>query len=122
MDPTPTAPPPAPGMSNPFAGLVPDFSVFGGDFTTWWQKLFVGLWAICLIVAAVYLLTSLVKLHKATNNNIPGQADEAKTAAMWAGGSLGGVVRVRGHRRCRVHPGRLSPAWRRPPGTGRLHG
>ena len=82
---------PPTSFSNPFAGLVPDFSVFGGDFTTWWQKLFVGLWAICLIVAAVYLLTSLVKLHKATNNNIPGQADEAKTAAMWAGGSLGAL-------------------------------
>ena len=73
-------------MDNPFAGLVPDFSVFGAEFPSWWQKLFVGLWALCLIVAAVYLLTSLVKLHKATNNNIPGQADEAKTAAMWAGG------------------------------------
>ena len=91
MEPTPHPRRAGPWMSNPFAGLVPDFSVFGADFTTWWQKLFVGLWALCLIVAAVYLLTSLVKLHKATNNNIPGQADEAKTAAMWAGGSLGAL-------------------------------
>ena len=41
----------------------------------------------------------MVKLHKATNNNIPGQADEAKTAAMWAGGSmlaLGGFAIITG--------------------------
>jgi len=75
-------------MTNPFSGLVPDFSVFGAEFTTWWQKLFVGGWAAAIIVACVVLLTSFVKLHKATNNNIPGQADEAKTAAMWAGGSV----------------------------------
>ena len=110
MEPTtPTTAPAAPaGLSNPFTGLVPDFSVFGGDFTTWWQKLFVGLWALCLIVAAVYLLTSLVKLHKATNNNIPGQADEAKTAAAVGRRVPRRVVRVRGHRRRRVHPGRLT--------------
>jgi hypothetical protein len=79
---------PGTSFSNPFAGLVPDFSVFGADFTTWWQKLFGGMWALCILAAAGYLLISLVRLHKATNNNIPGQADEAKTAAAWAGGSL----------------------------------
>lgn len=75
-------------MTNPFANLIPNFTVFGAEFTNWWEKLFGGLWAMCIIAAGVYLLVSLVKLHKATNNNIPGQADEAKTAAMWAGGSL----------------------------------
>jgi len=79
-------------MTNPFANLVPDFSVFGAEFTTWWTKLFVGMWAAAIIVAGVFLLTSLVKLHKATNNNIPGQADEAKTAAMWAAGSLAALA------------------------------
>ena len=48
----------------------------------------VAYWALAIIAAAAYLLISLVRLHKATNNNIPGQADEAKTAAAWAGGSL----------------------------------
>jgi len=87
--PAPTAPAPVPsGTTNPFSGLIPDFSVFGAEFTAWWQKLFVGMWALAIIAAAAYLLISLVRLHKATNNNIPGQADEAKTAAAWAGGSL----------------------------------
>jgi hypothetical protein len=76
-------------MSNPFAGLVPDFSVFGADFTTWWQKLFAALWAVCIIVAGAALLIALLQMRKATNNNIPGQADEAKSHAIWAGGSLG---------------------------------
>ena len=88
----PTTTPAAPaGVSNPFAGLVPDPNVFGAEFTTWWQKLFVGLWFLCIVIAGVYLLVSLVKLHRATNNNIPGQADEAKTAALWAGGSIGAL-------------------------------
>ena len=32
-------------IDNPISGLVPDFNVFGAEFTTWWQKLFAGLWA-----------------------------------------------------------------------------
>jgi hypothetical protein len=34
------------------------------------------------------LLVSFLQMRKATNNNIPGQADEAKSHAMWAGGSV----------------------------------
>jgi len=76
-------------MTSPFGGMAPDFTVFGAEFDSWWKKLFVGLWALCLIAAGVAFLVSLVKLHKATNNNIPGQADEAKSHAIWAGGALG---------------------------------
>lgn len=79
-------------MDNPFAGLIPDFNVFGAEFTTWWQKLFAGLWAAGIIVSAAYLIWSIVSLRRATNNNVPGQADDAKTQAIWAGGSLVGLV------------------------------
>lgn len=79
-------------MTNPFDGLVPDFSVFGAQFTTWWTKLFVGLWALLIIAAAVYLAMSLLQIRRATHNNVPGQADEAKTQAVWAGAALGGLV------------------------------
>ena len=79
-------------MTNPFSGLTADWTVFGGEFDTWWKRLFAGLWAMCILAAAVYLLVSLVKLHKATNNNIPGQADEAKTSAVWAGAALGALA------------------------------
>jgi hypothetical protein len=79
-------------MDNPFDGLIPDFNVFGAEFTTWWQKLFGALWAIAIIVAAAYLIWSILSLRRATNNNVPGQADEAKTQAIWAGGALGALV------------------------------
>ena len=79
-------------MDNPFDGLIPDFNVFGAEFTTWWQKLFAALWAIAIIVAAAYLIWSILSLRRATNNNVPGQADEAKTQAIWAGGALGALV------------------------------
>jgi hypothetical protein len=90
MEPTPT---PAPaGITNPLDGILPDFSVFGAEFTAWWQKLLGGLWAVCLIAAVVSLMIALVKLHKATTNNIPGQADEAKSAAVWAGAAVGALA------------------------------
>ena len=79
-------------MENPFANLIPDFSVFGAELTTWWQKLFVGLWALLIIAAAAYLAMSLLQIRRATHNSVPGQADEAKTQAVWAGAALGGLV------------------------------
>lgn len=79
-------------MENPFDNLIPDFNVFGAEFTTWWQKLFTGLWALGIIVAAAFLIWAIVSLRRATNNNVPGQADDAKTQAMWAGGALGGLI------------------------------
>lgn len=79
-------------MENPFADLVPDFTVFGAEFTTWWQKLFVGLWAVLIIVVGAFLAIALTQMRRATNNNVPGQADEAKTHVMWAGGSLVALV------------------------------
>jgi hypothetical protein len=75
-------------IENPFSGLVPDFTVFGAEFTTWWQKLFVALWALLLICAGGALLISFLQMRKATSNNIPGQADEAKSHAIWAGGAV----------------------------------
>lgn len=79
-------------MDNPFADLVPDFSVFGAEFTEWWQKLFTGIWALGIIIAAAALIWSLVNLHQARSNAMAGQADEAKTRAAWAAGALVGLV------------------------------
>lgn len=79
-------------MLNPISGLVPDISMFGAQFTLWWQKLFVGGWAVLIVVAIGALAMALGKLHKATTNNIPGQADEAKSHAGWAAAALGALV------------------------------
>lgn len=77
---------------NPFDGLVPDFGIFGAEFTQWWQKLFVGVWAVCIIIAGTYLLIALLGLRRAHSNNMPGQVDEAKGRMMWAGCALAGLV------------------------------
>ena len=65
---------------------------FGTAFTSWWQKLFAGLWALAIIAAGAALLIAIVAMRKATNNNIPGQADEAKSHAVWAGAALAGLA------------------------------
>lgn len=77
------------GFDNPFADLFPDFTLFGTEFTNWWQKLFMALWALLILGAGGYLLYSFLAMRKATNNNIPGQADEAKSHAIWAAASVG---------------------------------
>lgn len=77
---------------NPFDGLVPDFSLFGAEFTEWWQKLFMGIWAICIIIAGAYLLIAFLGLRRAHSNNMPGQVDEAKGRMMWSAAALGGLV------------------------------
>lgn len=80
-------------IDNPWDGDVrPDFDAFGGAFTEWWQKLFAGLWALAIIVAAGSLIWAIVALKKARETNMPGQADDAKTQALWAGGALIGLV------------------------------
>jgi hypothetical protein len=42
----------APGSKNPFDGVVPDFNVFGLQFTQAWQKLLAGIWGIAFVIAA----------------------------------------------------------------------
>lgn len=80
-------------IDNPWDGDVrPDFDAFGGAFTEWWQQLFAGLWALAIVIAAGALIWALVGLKKARETNMPGQADDAKTSAMWAGGALIGLV------------------------------
>lgn len=92
-DPTP-APAPATGggSQSPFKGIVPDFTIFGAEFTTWWQKLFAGLLAIMLIYTGARLVIALGSMHKARSSQIGGQVDEAKSAVVHAGIAFGGVI------------------------------
>lgn len=55
-------------MENPIDGIIPDFSVFGAEFTQWWEKLFGALWAIAIIVALVYLLLGVVTMAQSGDN------------------------------------------------------
>ena len=71
-------------IKNPFDGMVPDFTVFGVAFDAWWKKLFVGLWAIAIIIAAVYLVMGLTAMAKSDANN-PRLHEEGQKRAKGAG-------------------------------------
>lgn len=79
-------------IDNPITGLVPDFTVFGAEFDTWWKKLFAGLWAFALIVAIGWLIFAILEMRRATGNHVPGQVDDAKNKLAWSAGSVGGLA------------------------------
>ncbi len=79
-------------MTNPLDGLVPDFTVFGAEFTQLWQKLAVGLWAIGILVAIFYLGRGLLAMGQSRGSGHPQEYKQAKTEALWGGGALGGLV------------------------------
>jgi hypothetical protein len=76
-------------MQNPLDGILPDFSLFGAEFTELWQKLLGGLWGIGIILAVVFLIIGIVKMASASNGGNPNEYKTARTQAMWAGISLG---------------------------------
>lgn len=55
-------------MENPIDGIVPNFSVFGAEFTEWWQKLFGAVWAIAIVIALVYLVLGIVAMAQSGDN------------------------------------------------------
>ena len=79
-------------IDNPISGLLPDGGVFGPDFTTFWHRAFTGLWFLLIVAAIAALAMAVFQLRRATTNNVPGAADEAKAHALWAGGALGALV------------------------------
>jgi hypothetical protein len=94
MAPTPTPTPAPAGISNPIEGLTPDGSIFGQAFTDWWHRLFQGGWLLLLVGCIVALAIAFATLHKATSNNVPGQADGAKERAKWAVIATVGVAAI----------------------------
>ena len=54
-------------MQNPLDGILPDFSIFGAEFTQLWQKLLAGLWGLGIILAVVFLIISIVKMASASS-------------------------------------------------------
>ena len=42
-------------MKNPLDHIAPDFTIFGAQFTTIWQKLAAGLWGLGILIAVGYL-------------------------------------------------------------------
>jgi len=80
------------GISNPLDHVLPDFAIFGAQFTLLWQKLLAGAWGLALVVAVVYLIAGIVEMGKATQTG-NGQAHAiGRAKAGWAAASLGGLA------------------------------
>jgi len=78
-----------PMIDNPLNGVLPDFSVFGLEFTQLWQKILGGLWALAIIAAVIFVIIGVANMAMATSGSNPGAYKDARNQAMWAGISLG---------------------------------
>lgn len=78
-------------MNNPIDGIVPDFTIFGAEFTELWQKIFAGLWGLAVVVTIVFLVLGITKMAQSSSSNPQGYK-EGRTSALWAGISLGALV------------------------------
>lgn len=78
-----------PTLDNPLNGILPNFSIFGAEFTLLWQKLVAGVWAVGIILAVVFLVVGVTQMAGASSSGNPAAYKDARTQAMWAGISLG---------------------------------
>lgn len=78
-------------MNNPLSNIVPNFTVFGAEFTTIWQKLAGGLWGMAILVAIGYLGHGILGIAQNRGGH-PGNLRESKKEAMNAGIALGGLI------------------------------
>ena len=78
-------------MQNPLDGILPDFSIFGAEFTELWQKLLAGVWALGIVASIVFLILGLVKIGNNGETN-PQAVAEGKRQVLWASISLGALV------------------------------
>lgn len=76
-------------IDNPLDGIIPDFSIFGAEFTELWQKILAGIWGIGIIVSVIFLILGLVNMGKGSAGGNPQEYKTARVQAMWAGISLG---------------------------------
>lgn len=76
-------------IDNPLNGLLPNFTIFGVEFTQLWQKLITGAWAIAIILCVVFLIMAVTQMASASSGGNPNDYKVARTQAMWSGVSLG---------------------------------
>ena len=76
-------------IDNPLNGILPNFDIFGVQFTALWQKLLAGAWGMAIVIAIVFLLIGLTSMATATAGSNPMDYKIGRTKAIWAGISLG---------------------------------
>lgn len=75
-------------VDNPFDGVLPDFTIFGAEFTELWQKILAGAWGLSIVIAAIFLIVAIVKMAGASASENPGAHKQARSQAMWSGIAL----------------------------------
>lgn len=78
-----------PAIDNPIDGIVPDFTIFGTEFTELWQKLFAGLWGLAIVAAILFLIVNVASMATASAGNNPQEYKTSRTKALVSGISLG---------------------------------
>ncbi len=78
-------------MKNPLTGIIPDFTVFGAQFTSIWMKLAAGLWGLAILVAIGFLAQGILGIAHNRGGH-PGQLRESKKEATNASIALAGLI------------------------------
>lgn len=76
-------------IENPLNGILPNFDIFGVQFTQLWQKLLAGTWGIAIVIAVVFLIIGISSMATATAGGNPMDYKVGRTKAIWAATALG---------------------------------
>lgn len=79
-------------IENPLDGVLPNFTIFGAEFTALWQKLLAGVWALAIVVSVVFLILGILQMGKASVAQNPQGHKEGRTQAVASAISLGGLA------------------------------
>jgi uncharacterized membrane protein len=79
-------------IDNPLNGILPNFSVFGVQFTQLWQKLVGGMWALAIVAAVVYLIIGISSMATATAGSNPMEYKVGRTKAVWSAIALAALA------------------------------
>lgn len=79
-------------IDNPLSGITPNFTVFGVEFNTMWRKVLGGIWAICIVIAIVFLITGITSMAGSSEGGNALAYKEGRVKAVWAGVALGCLV------------------------------
>jgi len=79
-------------VENPLDNIVPNFTIFGAQYTAIWEKLAAGLWGLAILVAIGYLGHGILGIATGSREGHPGQLRVARQEATRAGIALGGLI------------------------------
>ena len=80
-------------IDNPLNNVLPNFTIFGAEFTQLWQKLIAGIWGIAIVLAVVYLILGITSMATASGPSANPMAHaEGRKKAVMAAIALGALA------------------------------